>query len=211
MFCWDFREMWIDDPSHCKIWWRWFDNFSWVSSIVLSLVILNFWGRGGQQKQLGNGDIQRSRLRRPISKIRMILLMDAKIWMTSLIIMFAMHPICVQDSIFKMSSESPGHSWFYIPIFQPQHNTCNWNTDCVWNICFLNHLIFMEVHKFTVLVQYILRRQRSGSILAQVMACCLLAPSHYLNQCWLIIILSRYLPYDMMSIQNPFILVSIQS
>ena len=27
--------------------------------------------------------------------------------------------------------------------------------------------------------------QRSGSILAQVMACCLTAPSHYLNQCWL--------------------------
>ena len=30
-------------------------------------------------------------------------------------------------------------------------------------------------------------RQRSGSSLAQVMACCLTAPSHYLNQCWRII------------------------
>ena len=30
-------------------------------------------------------------------------------------------------------------------------------------------------------------RQRSGSTLAQVMAGCLTAPSHYLNQCWLII------------------------
>ena len=30
-------------------------------------------------------------------------------------------------------------------------------------------------------------RQRSGPTLAQVMACCLTAPSHYLNQCWLII------------------------
>ena len=30
-------------------------------------------------------------------------------------------------------------------------------------------------------------RQRSESTLAQVMACCLTAPSHYLNQCWLII------------------------
>ena len=29
--------------------------------------------------------------------------------------------------------------------------------------------------------------KRSGSMLAQVMACCLTAPSHYLNQCWLII------------------------
>ena len=26
---------------------------------------------------------------------------------------------------------------------------------------------------------------RSGSILAQVMTCCLTVPSHYLNQCWL--------------------------
>ena len=33
----------------------------------------------------------------------------------------------------------------------------------------------------------IIRRYRSGSTLAQVMACCLTAPSHYLNQCWLII------------------------
>ena len=33
----------------------------------------------------------------------------AKIWMISLIIMFAMHPICVQDSIFKMFSMSPGY------------------------------------------------------------------------------------------------------
>ena len=30
-------------------------------------------------------------------------------------------------------------------------------------------------------------QQKSGSTLAQVMACCLTAPSHYLNQCWLII------------------------
>ena len=30
-------------------------------------------------------------------------------------------------------------------------------------------------------------RHRSGSTLAQVMACCLAAPSHYLNHCWLII------------------------
>ena len=30
-------------------------------------------------------------------------------------------------------------------------------------------------------------QQRSGSTLTQVMACCLTTPSHYLNQCWLII------------------------
>ena len=32
-----------------------------------------------------------------------------------------------------------------------------------------------------------IRRQGTESTLAQVMACCLTAPSHYLNQCWLII------------------------
>ena len=34
-------------------------------------------------------------------------------------------------------------------------------------------------------------RQRSGSTLTQVMACCLTAPSHYLNQCWLIVMKSN--------------------
>ena len=57
---------------------------------------------------VSGNDLQRSRLRRPISKICMILLMDAKIWMVSLIIVFVVHPICTQDAIFKMSSMSPG-------------------------------------------------------------------------------------------------------
>ena len=30
-------------------------------------------------------------------------------------------------------------------------------------------------------------RQRTGSPLSQAMVCCLMAPSHYLNQCWIII------------------------
>ena len=33
---------------------------------------------------------------------------------------------------------------------------------------------------------------RSWSTLAQVMACCLMAPSYYLNQCWLIIITDQW-------------------
>ena len=36
-------------------------------------------------------------------------------------------------------------------------------------------------------ISYAIWRQIYGSTLAQVMACCLTAPSHYLNQCWLII------------------------
>ena len=33
----------------------------------------------------------------------------------------------------------------------------------------------------------VIRRHNSGSTLAQVMACFLLTPSHYLNQCWLVL------------------------
>ena len=36
--------------------------------------------------------------------------------------------------------------------------------------------------------------QRIGSTLAQVMACCLMAPSHHLNQCWLIMNLVLWHP-----------------
>ena len=38
-----------------------------------------------------------------------------------------------------------------------------------------------------IVPRYTIWRQRSRSTLAQVMACCLTAPSHYLNQFWLII------------------------
>ena len=38
--------------------------------------------------------------------------------------------------------------------------------------------IYVEFQTFTA--------QRCGSTLAQVMACCLTAPNHYLNQCWLV-------------------------
>ena len=33
----------------------------------------------------------------------------------------------------------------------------------------------------------VILRHKTGSTLARVMVCCLAAPSHYLNQCWLII------------------------
>ena len=40
----------------------------------------------------------------------------------------------------------------------------------------------------SVLLSDTIWRHRSRSPLVQVMACCLMAPSHYLNQCWLLII-----------------------
>ena len=65
---------------------------------------------------------------------------------------------------------APNH-WSYLknclfksPIKSPRGQWVNslWHSDTIW-------------------------RHKSGSTLAQVMACCLTAPSHYLNQCWLII------------------------
>ena len=37
-------------------------------------------------------------------------MMDAKISLVSLVIMFAVRPICAQDDLFKMSSVSPDYS-----------------------------------------------------------------------------------------------------
>ena len=45
-------------------------------------------------------------------------------------------------------------------------------------------------------------RHKSESTLAQVMACCLTAPSHYLNQCWLIIRKARWYSSDGNSIRD---------
>ena len=51
-----------------------------------------------------------------------------------------------------------GYRWNFIKTWSFLCNT--WSSDAIW-------------------------WQRSGSTLAQVMACCLMAPSHCLNQCWL--------------------------
>ena len=44
--------------------------------------------------------------------------MDVKIWMVSLIIMFAVHPICTQDAIFKKSSVSPAGTGTILWLYQ---------------------------------------------------------------------------------------------
>ena len=50
----------------------------------------------------------------------------------------------------------------FLAVITPRYFNSLWPSDAIW-------------------------RSRSVSTLAQVMACCLTAPSHYLNQCWLII------------------------
>ena len=48
-------------------------------------------------------------------------------------------------------------------------------------------------------------RQRSGTRLAQVMACCLTAPRHYLNQCWFTISNVHWHSFEYKKILQPSI------
>ena len=55
---------------------------------------------------------------------------------------------------------------------------------------FVNVIIYSNTTNSTVnslWPSHAIWQHRSGSTLAQVMACCLMVSSHYLNQCWLII------------------------
>ena len=63
--------------------------------------------------------------------------------------------------------------WCNRAIFQ-----CQWSSLGVWLIRDTNTLLWPRNTMW---------QHRSGATLAQVMACCLTAPSHYLTQCWLII------------------------
>ena len=54
----------------------------------------------------------------------------------------------------------------------------------IWNLC---RLIEIYIFLNSLRPSDAIWRQWFWTTLAQVMACCLTAPSHYLNQCWLII------------------------
>ena len=53
--------------------------------------------------------------------------------------------------------------------------------------------------------------QRSGSTLAQVMACCMRAPSHYLNQCWLIISEVQWHSYEGNFTRDALTIISLKT
>ena len=74
------------------------------------------------------------------------------------------------------------------------------NISCLWIYIFTciyihisshdTNLVLPRLHKATVNSLWsrdAIWHLRTGSTLDQVMACCLTAPNHYLNQCWLII------------------------
>ena len=52
-------------------------------------------------------------------------------------------------------------------------------------ICKMAAILFWPHCDNSLRLSDIIWQHRSGSTSAQVMACCLMAPSHYLNQCWL--------------------------
>ena len=70
---------------------------------------------------------------------------------------------------------------------------------CYIILFLLCYIIFGDAGAYTVIHSFHIRainslgpsdaiwRWRSWATLVQIMACCLTAPSHYLNQCWLII------------------------
>ena len=65
----------------------------------------------------------------------------------------------------------------------------SWNYPKTWQGYFVQNFKMVEQRRtFNPLrPSDAIWRHRSGSALFHVMACCLMAPSHYLNQCWLII------------------------
>ena len=67
-----------------------------------------------------------------------------------------------------------------------EHNTFYFFIDMYWFDCSTHCGLLMPYGW----------RHRSGSTLAQVMVCCLMAPSHYLNQWWLLIIVALWYPPD---------------
>ena len=91
-------------------------------------------------------------------------------------------------SVIKWSTQTPKHKLkqFQWTIKQFQQidwsNITRYQTSCYCNILEPSHVIW---------------QQRSRSTLARVIVCCLTAISHYLNQCWLIIIrVLWHLPQD---------------
>ena len=89
------------------------------------------------------------------------------------------------------------------PLPEPMLNCHQWNPvastwrQIDWKYIFKtsNKKMFLKDACFTIAATFLnsswptgtMWWQTSGSTLAQVMACYLLAPSHFLNQCWLVI------------------------
>ena len=108
IYIFSFKKMHLKTSAK---WLPFCPDLSVLMEVLLYCICCMLWSFGSGDTQVEwqyRWLSQRSRLRRPISKICRILLMDAKMWMVPLIIIFAVCSICTQDAIFKMSSVSPG-------------------------------------------------------------------------------------------------------
>ena len=94
--------------------------------------------------------------------------------------------VCVCGIIYRFSRTN---LFPFLNVSSLLYNVPNWMVHVLCaNKCYISN----ETKRFSFYVNSMwpsdaIWRQRSGSTLAQVMTCCLTAPSHYLNQCWLII------------------------
>ena len=88
--------------------------------------------------------------------------------------------LCLIHNIFLPSSYS---------LLQPIRYSCSKvSRNAAHKIIRLFEKVFAsKFHTMKKIALIVIWWQRSGSTLASVMACCLMAPIHYLNQCWLII------------------------
>ena len=94
--------------------------------------------------------------------------------------------------------------WRHVPFLPEYLNTLRprpkWRSSCRWHFqmhsfeenVWIAIKISPNYHVTKVQINSLrpsdtMWRHRSGSTLAQVMTCCLTAPSNYLNQCWLVI------------------------
>ena len=106
---------------------------------------------------------------------------------------------CSEDPIFHPSIQWAlvPSSWRWVGVFWTVCNTLRrkqngwYFADSIFRYIFMNKM-FVFWLKFYWSVNSlwpsdVIWRQGSRSTLAQVMVCCLMAPSYYLNQCWLMI------------------------
>ena len=87
-------------------------------------------------------------------------------------------------SVFSRWSQSVCQSINFVFPWHSLHCSTNRNISGAW---FLYGAIDLNMYINSLWSNDAIWRHRSGSTLAPAMACCLTAPSHYLNQCWLII------------------------
>ena len=111
-------------------------------------------------------------------------------------IVYALHLMVIFRQVSKMASLSSlldeiWVSWAFVCL--TEHSLNHVTICCEWSPGHLTHIF--EVNSFWP--SDAIWQHRSGSILAQVMTWCCQAPSHYLNQCWLIIYgVLWYSPYS---------------